>query len=74
METTTQGQPLEIERKFLIRMPEREILSGWKVLYWELYREEAGYEVHLMLTNGAKQPYLTLRCREIEWAYLADPA
>lgn len=27
METITQGQPLEIERKFLIRMPEREILE-----------------------------------------------
>ena len=54
-------------------MPERELLSGWKVLYWELYREEGEYEVHLMLTNGAKQPYLTLRCREIEWACLADP-
>lgn len=55
-------------------MPEWEVLSGWKVLYWELYREEGEYEVRLMLTNGEKQPYLTLRCREIEWAYLADPA
>ena len=55
-------------------MPERELRSSWKVLYWELYREEEGYEAHLMLTNGEKQPYLTLGCREIEWAYLADPA